>query len=300
MHIQAIRSTALSVERVNTPAAVAAAFLAAYREPTRQAYRRDLAAWATWLEDLEVEPLAATRVHVDAFVRALEERGSAPATIARRLAAVAGFYAYAIDERLITANPVARVRRPRVDDESPRLGLAKEEVAALLALAAEGPARDHALLCVLVLNGLRVSEAVAATAGQLSTERGHRTLSIVRKGGKRGLVPLAPRTAVAIDDALGGRAAGPILATRSGKAMDRHAAHETVRRYARRAGIGKAVSPHLLRHSFVTLSLDAGVTLRDVQDAAGHADPRTTRRYDRGRHHLDRAATYRLAAFLAA
>jgi site-specific recombinase XerD len=59
------------------------------------------------------------------------------------------------------------------------------------------------------------------------------------------------------------------------------------------------VGPHLLRHAFVTLALDAGVSLRDVQDAAGHADPRTTRRYDRGRYALDRAATYRLASYLA-
>ena len=81
--------------------------------------------------------------------------------------------------------------------------------------------------------------------------------------------------------------------------MDRHAALKVVRRLARTASIEHTVSPHSLRHGFVTAALDAGVPLRDVQDAAGHADPRTTRRYDRGRHSLDRAATYTVASYIA-
>jgi integrase/recombinase XerD len=72
-----------------------------------------------------------------------------------------------------------------------------------------------------------------------------------------------------------------------------------VRRVARHAGITKTLSPHSLRHGFVTLALEAGATLTDVQDAAGHVDPRTTRRYDRARHRLDCAPTYTLAAALA-
>jgi site-specific recombinase XerD len=82
--------------------------------------------------------------------------------------------------------------------------------------------------------------------------------------------------------------------------MDQPAAWRLVRRLARNAGIDASkLNPHSLRHSFVTAALDAGVPLRDVQDAAGHADPRTTRRYDRARHNLDRAATYAVTAFLA-
>ena len=81
--------------------------------------------------------------------------------------------------------------------------------------------------------------------------------------------------------------------------MDRGAADRIVKRLARRAGIGKQISPHSLRHTFITLALDAGVALRDVQEAASHADPRTTMRYDRGRQSLDRHATYIVAAFVA-
>ncbi len=84
-----------------------------------------------------------------------------------------------------------------------------------------------------------------------------------------------------------------------GARMDRYAADRTVKRLARRAGVTKRISPHSLRHSFITAALDAGVTLRDVQEAASHSDPRTTMRYDRGRGALDRHATYIVATFLA-
>ena len=92
---------------------------------------------------------------------------------------------------------------------------------------------------------------------------------------------------------------GPIFLGAKGGRMDRYAADRTVKRLARRAGITKRISPHCLRHSFITAALDAGVALRDVQEAASHSDPRTTMRYDRGRGSLDRHATYIVATFLA-
>jgi site-specific recombinase XerD len=121
----------------------------------------------------------------------------------------------------------------------------------------------------------------------------------VRKGGKVAVAPLAPRTAAAIGALVGDREHGPIFVTRTGRRLDRHAAWKIVRRLARDAGIAQAVCPHAFRHGFVTAALEAGVSLRDVQDAAGHADPRTTRRYDRARHSLDRHATYSVAAHVA-
>ena len=102
-----------------------------------------------------------------------------------------------------------------------------------------------------------------------------------------------------LDLYIGERTAGPIFLGVNGGRMDRYAADRTVKRLARRAGITKRISPHSLRHSFITAALDAGVPLRDVQEAASHADPRTTMRYDRGRRSLDRHATYIVATFLA-
>jgi integrase len=146
---------------------------------------------------------------------------------------------------------------------------------------------------------LRISEALGADIEDLDSDRAHRTLRIVRKGGKHVVIPLAPRTGRALDLCIGERSSGPIFLGVNRARMDRYAADRTVKRLARRAGITKRISPHSLRHSFITAALDAGVPLRDVQEAASHADPRTTMRYDRARHSLDRHATYIVAAFVA-
>lgn len=119
------------------------------------------------------------------------------------------------------------------------------------------------------------------------------------RGGKIVTIPLAPRTARAVDLAIGERCEGPIFLGPNGDRLDRHQAGRIVRRTARKAGIAKPVGPHTLRHAFITAALDAGVPLRDVQEAASHADPRTTMRYDRARVSLDRHATYIVSTFLA-
>ena len=216
-----------------------------------------------------------------------------------RLSTLASFYHYCVAEDLVTRDPSANVRRPKVDYESRTLGLDRNELGALLVQAGLGTPRDHTLVTLLAMNGLRISEALNADIEDLDTERGHRTLRIVRKGGKHVTVPLAPRTARALDLYIGERSSGPIFVTGEGRRMDRGAADRVVKRLARRAGIGKEISPHSLRHTFITLALDAGVALRDVQEAASHADPRTTMRYDHGRQSLDRHATYIVATFVA-
>jgi integrase/recombinase XerD len=169
----------------------------------------------------------------------------------------------------------------------------------MLVAAGLGDAQHHALISLLALNGLRVSEATGANIEALGLERGHRTLTIVRKGGKPVVIPLAPRTARAIDLAVSERSEGPLFLGTDGLRLDRHAAARIVQRTARKAAITKRVGPHTLRHAFITAALDAGVPLRDVQEAASHADPRTTMRYDRARVSLDRHATYIVATFIA-
>jgi hypothetical protein len=141
-----------------------------------------------------------------------------------------------------------------------------------------GSASGHALISLLALNGLRISEATGADIEHLGLERGHRTLTITRKGGKVVTIPLAPRTARALDLAIGERTDGPVFLAADGRRLDRHGAGRIVRRIARQAGIAKTVTPDTLRHAFITAALDAGVPLRDVQEAASHADPRTTMR----------------------
>ena len=121
------------------------------------------------------------------------------------LSTVAGFYRYAVEEELLDHSPAAHVRRPRLDYESHATGLDRNELGALLVAAGLGPPAEHALISLLALNGLRVSEATGADIEALGVERGHRTLVITRKGGKVVTIPLAPRTARAIDLAIGER-----------------------------------------------------------------------------------------------
>ena len=284
-----------------------AGYLAGYRGLTREAYTLDLRQFTGWCRTRSLALFEVRRADIETFARDLEARGRARATVTRRLSTIAGFYRYAVEEELLDHSttrpldhsPAAHVRRPRVDYESHATALDRNEVGALLVAAGLGSAAEHALISLLALNGLRVSEATGADIEHLGLERGHRTLVITCKGGKVVTIPLAPRTARAIDLAIGERAAGPLFIAVDGKRLDRHGAARIVRRVTRRAGIAKQVSPHTLRHAFITAALDAGVPLRDVQEAASHADPRTTMRYDRARTSLDRHATYIVATYIA-
>ena len=276
-----------------------ARYLAGYRGLTREVYALDLRQFTSWCRVRSLGLLAVRRADIESFARELEAKGRARATVTRRLCTIAGFYKYAVEEELLEHSPAAHVRRPRVDYESHAVALDRNELGALLVAAGLGSATEHALISLLALNGLRVSEATGADIEHLGLERGHRTLTITRTGGKVVTIPLAPRTARAIDLAVGERADGPVFLAGDGRRLDRHGAGRIVRKAARRAGITKAVTPHTLRPAFITAALDAGVPLRDVQEAASHADPRTTIRYDRARGSLDRQATYIIAAYIA-
>jgi integrase/recombinase XerD len=252
----------------NTERLALAGFLAGYNRLTRQAHELDRRQFASWCHQHQLRVLQARRADIEFFARDLEARGRARATITRRLCTIAGFYRYAVEEELLDHSPAAHVRRPRLDCESHAVGLDRNELGALLVAAGLGPPTGHALISLLALNGLRVSEATGADIEALGIERGHRTLVITRKGGKVVTIPLAPRTARAIDLAISERAEGPLFLTADGRRLDRHGAGRIVRRIGRRAGITKPVGPHTLRHGFITAALDAGVPLRDVQEAA--------------------------------
>src|SRR5919202_2646751 len=177
----------------------------------------------------------------------MEENGRMRSTVARRLSTLTSFYRYCEQESFVERNPAANVRRPKVDYESRTLGLDRNELGAFLVQAGLGSARDHALASLLALNGLRISEALGADIDNLDFERAHRTLGILRKGGKHATIPLAPRTSRAVDLYIGERRTGPIFLGAKGGRMDRYAADRTVKRLARRAGITQRISPHGLR-----------------------------------------------------
>ena len=276
-----------------------AGFLARYSGPTRISYAADLRSFFAWCDSVGLAAFEAQRSHLELWARTLEEAGLARSTIGRRLSTLAGFYRFAVIDGRLEHSPAEYVRRPKIDTESTTLGLDRMELGAFIAQGQAAGPTDHALACLLGLLGLRVSEACGVDVEHLSVERGHRTVTVLGKGAKVALIPMPPRVARAVDLASGDRVSGPVLLARSGRRLDRHAATRIVRRLAKRAGITKHISPHSLRHSFITAALDAGVPLRDVQIAARHADPRTTTRYDRARHNLDRHASYVVTAFVA-
>jgi integrase/recombinase XerD len=216
---------------------------------TREAYALDLRQFTTWCRTRSLPLFAVRRAGIEGFARELEARGRARATLTRRLCTIAGFYKYAVEEELLDHSPAAHVRRPRLDYQSHATALDRNELGALLVAAGLGPPLEHALISLLALNGLRVSEATGADIEHLGLERGHRTLTITRKGGKVVTIPLAPRTARATGLATGERCDGPVFRTADGRRLDRHGAGRIVRTIARRAGITKPVGPHTLRHS---------------------------------------------------
>jgi len=149
-----------------------AGFLAGYRGLTRDAYALDLRQYATWCLDHDLRLFDARRIDIEGFARDLEAKGRARSTVARRLCTIAAFYRYAEEEDLIEHSPAAHVRRPRLDQESHATGLDRNELGALLVAAGLSSARDHALISLLALNGLRVSEAIGADIDALGLQRG--------------------------------------------------------------------------------------------------------------------------------
>jgi site-specific recombinase XerD len=173
----------------NTERLALAGFLAGYSGLTREAYELDLRQYTSWCHQHHLRLFQVRRADIECFARDLETRGRARATITRRLCTIAGFYRYAVEEDLLDHSPAAHVRRPRLDYESHATGLDRNELGALLVAAALGSAADHALISLLALNGLRVSEATGASIEALGLERGHRTLVITRKGRQGGHHP---------------------------------------------------------------------------------------------------------------
>jgi integrase/recombinase XerD len=261
-----------------------AAHLARYRGLSREHTASDLRVFLCWCAERSLDPLAAQRAQLELYVRWCQEvRRFKPSTVSRRTSVVCGFYRTCVIDGILEHSPAKWLRRPTVPPESPTLGMTHLQFEALLTTARESSnSFDFALVAMLGLLGLRIFEACGANVEDLGEEHGHRVLRVVGKGTKVVLVPLPPAVGRAIDRAVDDRESGPLLRNQLGGRMDRHAATRRLRRLANTAGVHlPRMHPHMLRHTFVTTMLDAGVDLRDVQIAARHADPRTTMRRPR-------------------
>jgi integrase/recombinase XerD len=301
MNTAQLISTNREISDVSLRLAIAA-YLARYKGQSRVHTESDLRSFLRWCRDRDLAPLQARRPHIELYLRWMQEvQRFQPSTVSRRLSVVAGFYRTCVIDTVLEHSPAEYVRRPHVPNESPTLGLSHLQFEALLAAGRDSAnTNDFALVAMLGLLGLRIFEATGADITDLSDVHGHRVLTVRGKGDKLALVPLPPAVARAIDRAVGDRLDGPVLRSRVGSRMSRHCATRRLRALADTVGLTTArMHPHMLRHTYVTTMLDAGVDLRDVQIAARHADPRTTMRYDRARKNLDRHANYILAAYMA-
>lgn len=298
------------------------AFLNSYREgKTKQAYKYDLKQFFGWCTRFGVDPMTCRRQHIESWVRDLEAtitrigRPTSPATIHRAISTVRCYFQYAVDDELLNRNPVPAKNRnlhlEPVPSKSPTLGIDRDEAKQLLLAARQRSPRDGAMISLMLHQGFRVAAVCALNTADLSTSRGHRTVTITLKGGDRQTVALAPVAAADLDEWLAERArrgtgttivrtgevggVTPLFTTEAGERVAYWHVEWTVKQAAKDAGIEKKISPHSLRHTCITQLLDEQVPLRDVQVFVGHADPKNTIRYDHGRDNLDRSPAYRLS-----
>jgi integrase/recombinase XerD len=272
------------------------ALLAARRAPrTVEAYRRDLARVSERLG----KPLGrATPEDLERYLAELRAEGLAPATIARKAAALRSFFRHQTLLGARSDNPAAELDLPRRTRRLPRTLSPAEAERLVEAAAGTQPRdlRDRALVEFLYGAGLRVSEAVSLERGGVDLE--NRLVRCVGKGDKERIVPIGRQGAEALRRYLArGR---PFLDRRhrpelflnaKGGPLTRAGAFLILRRLAARAGLEpERIHPHLLRHSFATHLLEGGADLRSVQEMLGHADLSTTELYthvsDRRRREL--------------
>lgn len=264
-------------------------------ENTRDAYRRDVRGWLQWCYTNNIDPLAATFIHVNRYAREREESVSR-SSVERTLSGISSWYAFLVNVNGVAANPVAGADRSgRNHDDSPTRCLSPEEVDKMLAAAR--PGRDQLIIEFLHTFGCRVSELCDLNVEDVAAYREVPVVTFRVKGGKRLRRACPAELHQRLIDYLDGRTRGPLFLGDDGR-MTRHLVAHLCKRLAAEAGIADpgSVTPHSLRHAFAVDAHDEGVPLEDVQDAMGHADPRTTRLYQKHAENLDKDPALILAA----
>lgn len=255
---------------------------------TLEAYRHDLDTFIQFLSRQHIsDPAPVSRRTMQDYLAALQRSGLSPASIARGLSAVRGFFAFLVRERMVVGNPVADMTQPRLWKRLPKT-LTEREVTDLLDLPV-GPRaeaqRDTAMVEVLYATGLRVSELITLRLADLNLSVGY--LLAMGKGAKQRVAPIGDTARTKVETYLAGargallkaRVSPALFVTRRGARMTRQAFWGMLRARAVRAGITRPISPHMLRHSFATHLLNRGADLRAVQTLLGHASITTTQIY---------------------
>lgn len=255
---------------------------------TLEAYSRDLLRFLEHLEKAQVARLdQVSPAHVQLYMAKLHERGLGPRSAARNLAALRSFFRYLVREKFLTSNPTTSVDSPRLGRALPK-AMSREEIGRLLG-AVEGEAplklRDQAILELLYGTGVRISELVGLEISQVGLVTG--TVVVRGKGEKERVVPLGEYAAEALrlyvekgrPALCKSRSFNALFLNRRGSRITRQGVWKMLKACAKKAGIPRAVSPHMLRHSFATHLLEGGADLRAIQELLGHSDISTTQIY---------------------
>lgn len=256
---------------------------------TRQAYERDLRLFCKTLGFKNSDALVnVSREQITGYMTQLKEKGLAAATIARKLAAIKAFYRFMTAEGYMDANPAEVVEAGTKGIKLPRV-LSEYEVVRLLnqpdITTAEG-FRDRTMLEVLYATGMRVSELINLTLERVDLNMKY--IIAFGKGSKERIVPLGSVAAEFLQQYLekvrpklthAGRNTNIVFLAFGGHELTRQRFWQIIRAYGRKANINKALTPHILRHSFATHLLDNGADLRSVQELLGHSDISTTQIY---------------------
>lgn len=254
-------------------------------ENTLSAYRSDLRIFSDWLNGESL--LTVDYAKITGFLAHLFDTKISNRTAARFLSSIRRFYGYCVLENHLEADPSALIVAPRIGKYLPN-SLSENDVDALLAapeVALDLGIRDKAMLELLYATGLRVSELISLKFEQVSLRQG--VLRVTGKGNKDRLVPIGEEAitwlerylVAARSNILANRQSDFLFITNRADAMTRQAFWYIIKRYALKAGINKALSPHTLRHAFATHLLNHGADLRVVQMLLGHADLSSTQIY---------------------
>ncbi len=256
---------------------------------TRQAYERDLRLFCKTLGVKNSDALVnVSREQITGYMMQLKEKGLAAATIARKLAAIKAFYRFMTAEGYMDANPAEVVEAGTKGIKLPHV-LSEDEVVRLLSqpdiTTAEG-FRDRTMLEVLYATGMRVSELINLTLERVDLNMKY--IIAFGKGSKERIVPLGSVAAEFLQQYLEkvrpkltheDRNTNIVFLAFGGHELTRQRFWQIIRAYGRKANINKALTPHILRHSFATHLLDNGADLRSVQELLGHSDISTTQIY---------------------
>lgn len=239
------------------------------------------------IDDKGVSWSSVTKRGIVNFVLFIKEKKYAPATVARKVAAVKSFFHYLLAENLLRTDPTATLDSPKVGRSLPR-AITVEEVDWLLEQPAKDPTseglRDRAMLELLYATGMRVSELVALNMDDVSLASGY--IRCFGKGGKERTIPVHPQAMAALEAyirearqrLIGSAGEEALFVNHRGTRLTRQGFWLIIKEYAHKAGIDE-ITPHTLRHSFATHMLSNGANLRDVQELLGHANIATTQIY---------------------